>query len=76
MRCAQMPVKNTSEESVLSAKIMGGGQAVKELCGMVLPLGTEGKDDTGGTMRLRRWCGTWGGRAGRRIALLLSKGVV
>lgn len=73
---AQMPVKNTSEESVLSAKIMGGGApAVKELCGMVLPLGTEGKDDTNARdaiTALVRYVGRPGGEADR---LLLSKGL-
>src|SRR3954451_21220543 len=44
---AQMPAKNTADESVISAKIVGGGApAIKELCAMLVPLGTEGKDDT------------------------------
>lgn len=71
---AQMPVKNTSEESVLSAKIMGGGApAIKELCGMLVPLGTEGKDDTNARdaiTALVRYVGRPGGEADR---VLLSK---
>jgi HEAT repeat protein len=44
---AQMPAANPAAEAALAAKIMGGGApAVKELCGLLVPLGTEGKDDT------------------------------
>ena len=44
---AQMPTKNSADESVLAAKIMSGGApAIKELCALLIPLGTEGKDDT------------------------------
>jgi HEAT repeat protein len=44
---AQMPARNSTEESVLAAKIMGGGApAIKEVFAMLVPLGTEGKDDT------------------------------
>jgi HEAT repeat protein len=73
---AQMPVKNTSEESVLSAKIISGGApAIKELCGMLVPLGTEGKDDTNARdaiTSLVRYVGRPGGEADR---VLLSKGL-
>src|SRR5688500_7342014 len=44
---AQMPAKNPATEAALAAKIMTGGvPAVTEVCGLLLPLGTEGKDDT------------------------------
>jgi HEAT repeat protein len=45
---AQMPLKNSAEEGALAAKLAANGApAVKELCGLLVPLGTEGKDDTG-----------------------------
>src|SRR5260221_4076823 len=44
---AQIPVKTSADESALAAKLMAGGEpAVKELLAQLVPLGTEGKDDT------------------------------
>ncbi|HEY7120424.1 MAG TPA: HEAT repeat domain-containing protein [Tepidisphaeraceae bacterium] len=44
---AQMPAKDVPAESDLAAKaIAGGAPAVKGLCAQLVPLGTQGKDDT------------------------------
>jgi HEAT repeat protein len=44
---AQIPVRDTVAEDALAANLMkGGAAAVKELGGMLVPLGTQGKDDT------------------------------
>jgi HEAT repeat protein len=43
----QIPVRDSAAEDALAAKLMKGGTpAVKELAGMLVPLGTQGKDDT------------------------------
>jgi HEAT repeat protein len=66
---AQMPAKNSAEEAQLAAKIMAGGTpAVKELCSLLVPLGTAGKDDAGAryaVSALVRHAGRPGGEADR-----------
>jgi len=43
----QIPVRDSAAEDALAAKLMkGGAPAVKELAGMLVPLGTQEKDDT------------------------------
>ena len=43
----EMPAKNSAGESALAAKLMSSGApAVREICSMLVPLGTAGKDDT------------------------------
>jgi HEAT repeat protein len=44
---AQMPAKNVPAEAAIVSKVMAGGApAVRDLCARLVPLGTEGKDDT------------------------------
>src|SRR5689334_13099510 len=73
---AQMPAQNSADESVLAAKILAGGEpAIKELTGLLIPLGTEGKDDTKARYAISalvRHAGRAGGEADRAT---LTKGI-
>ena len=66
---AQMPAKDSRAESALATKLIAGGApAVKDLCARVVPLGTEGKEDTAvryAVTALVRHVGRPGGEADR-----------
>ncbi|MDB5321944.1 MAG: hypothetical protein JWN40_3575 [Phycisphaerales bacterium] len=68
---AQIPVKDSSAETALAAKLMAGGPAaLKELCAGLVPLGTEKKDDTqtrDAISALVRYVGRKDGEADRAV---------
>src|SRR5438874_2413903 len=67
----QMPAKNSAGESALAAKLMSSGApAVREICSMLVPLGTAGKDDTHARYAISalvRFAGRPGGKADRAV---------
>ena len=67
----QMPAKNSAAESALASKLMSSGApGVREVCSMLVPLGTTGKDDTHARYAISalvRFAGRPGGRADRAV---------
>src|SRR5438034_6971110 len=67
----QMPAKNSAGESALASKLMSSGApGVREVCAMLVPLGTAGKDDTHAryaVSALVRFAGRPGGKADRAV---------
>src|SRR3954447_26807901 len=66
---SQIPAKDVPAESKLAAKLIAGGApAVNDLCSRLVPLGTEGKDDTAvrdAVTAVVRYSGRAGGDADR-----------
>jgi HEAT repeat protein len=73
---AQMPAANPAAEAALAARIMQGGvPAVREVCGLLVPLGTTGKDDTAARYAVTALSRFAGGRGGEEARAALVKGL-